>query len=132
MMNITHEEKLKIFERKVLRSINGPVQDTNNEWRVRTNQEIEALTKDENIVRFIKSQRLARYGHVNRMEDNKHVKAIMKCNPIDRRSRGRPKTRWKDEVEADLRAMKITNWRTSVEDKLAWKKIVEQAETRPG
>jgi hypothetical protein len=50
MMNITHEEKLKIFERKILRSIYGPVQHTNNEWRVRTNQETEALMKEENIV----------------------------------------------------------------------------------
>jgi hypothetical protein len=49
----------------------------------------------------------------------------MKWNPNDRRSRGRPKTRWKDHVGADLRAMKITNWRTRIEDKLAWKKIVE-------
>jgi hypothetical protein len=57
--------------------------------------------KQENIVRFIKSQRLAWYGHVNRMEDNKNVKAITKWNPIDRRSRGRPKTRCKDDVEAD-------------------------------
>ena len=47
--------------------------------------------KEENIFRFIKSQKLAWYGHVNRMED-KNVKAIMKGNPIDRRSRGRPKT----------------------------------------
>jgi hypothetical protein len=52
----TYEEKLKIFERKILRSIYGPVQDSNNEWRVRTNQEIEALMKEENIVRLIKSQ----------------------------------------------------------------------------
>jgi hypothetical protein len=66
------------------------------------------------------------------MEDNKNVKVIMKWNPTDRRSRGRPKTRWKDDVEADLRAMKITNWKTSIEDKLAWKKIVEQAKTHPG
>jgi hypothetical protein len=65
--------------------------------------------KEENIVRFIKSQRLAWYGHVNRMEDNKNVNAIMKWNLIDRRSRGRPKTRWKDDVESDLRARKITN-----------------------
>jgi hypothetical protein len=34
VMNITHEAKLKIFERKILRSIYGPVQDTNNQWRV--------------------------------------------------------------------------------------------------
>jgi hypothetical protein len=133
MMNTTHEEKLKILERKILRSIYGPVQDTSNEWRVRTNREIEALIKEENIVQFIKSQRLAWYGDVNRMEDNKNVKAIMKWNPVDRRSLGRPKTRWKDDVEADVRAMKITNWRTRIEDKLAWKKkIVEQAKTHPG
>jgi hypothetical protein len=66
------------------------------------------------------------------MEDNKNVKAIMNWNPIGRRSRGRPKTRWKDDVEADLHAMKITNWRTRIEDKLAWKNIVEQAKTHPG
>jgi hypothetical protein len=131
MMNITHEEKLKIFERKILRSIYGPVQDSNNEWRVRTNQ-VEALMKEENIVRFIKSQRLAWYGHVNRMEDNKNVKAITKWNPADRRSRGRPKTRWIDEVEADLRAINITNWKTNVEDKLAWKRIIEQVKIHPG
>jgi hypothetical protein len=70
--------KLKIFERKILRSAYEPVQDTNNKWRVRTNQEIEALIKEENIVRFAKSQRLAWYGHINRMKDNKNVKAIMK------------------------------------------------------
>jgi hypothetical protein len=124
MMNITHEEKLKIFERKLLRSIYGPVQDSNNEWRVRTNQEIEGLIKEENIVQFIKSQRLAWYGHINRTEDNKNVKAIKKWNPTDRRPCGRPKTRWKDDVEADLHAMKIRNWKTSIDDKLAWKKIV--------
>ena len=32
---------------------------SNNELRVTTNQEIEALMKEENIIRFIKSQRLA-------------------------------------------------------------------------
>jgi hypothetical protein len=55
----------------------------------------------------------------------------MKWNPTDR-SRGRPKTRWKDDVEAVLRAMKITKWKTSVEVKLAWKKIVQQVKTHSG
>jgi hypothetical protein len=36
-----------------------------------------------------------------------------------------------DDVEADLHAIKITNWKTSTQDKLAWK-IVEQAKTHPG
>jgi hypothetical protein len=88
--------------------------------------------KEENIVRIIKSQRLAWYGHVNRTEDNKNVKATIKWNPVDRRSRGRPKTRWTDDIETDVRAIKFTNWKRSIEDKLAWKKIVEQAKTHPG
>ena len=46
------------------------------------------------------------------MKDNENVKTIMTWNPIDRRSRGRPKSRWKDVVEADLRAINITNWKT--------------------
>jgi hypothetical protein len=65
------------------------------------------------------------------MEDNKNVKATMKWKPIDRKSHERPKTRWKDNAEADLRAMKITNCKTSIEYKLAWKKIVEQGKTHP-
>jgi hypothetical protein len=65
------------------------------------------------------------------LEDNKNVKAVMKWNRIDRMSRGRPKSRWKDDVKVNLRAMKITNRKTNVEDKLAWKKIVEQAKTHP-
>ena len=55
----------------------------------------------------------------------------MKWNPIDRRSHGRPKTRWKNDVEADIHVMKITNSNTSIEDKLAWKKAVEQAKPHP-
>ena len=69
------------------------------------------------------------YGHINRMEDNRNVKDIMNWNPIDRRLRGRPKTRWKDDVETDLCAMKITEWKKKAEDKLIWKKIVKQAKT---
>ena len=88
--------------------------------------------KGENIVRFIKSQRLAWYGHINRMEDNRNVKAIINWNPTDRRLRGRPKTRWKDDVEIDLHAVKITEWKKRAEVKLIWKKIVEQAKIPTG
>jgi hypothetical protein len=35
-MMITHEEELKIFERKILRSVYGPVQDSNNELKEQT------------------------------------------------------------------------------------------------
>jgi hypothetical protein len=34
------------------------------------NEELNTLLKGKNIVRFIKSQRIRRLGHVERMEDN--------------------------------------------------------------
>jgi hypothetical protein len=45
----------------------------NNIWRIRYIEEIKALLKREDIVRFIKSQRLRWLGHVERMEDKTSV-----------------------------------------------------------
>jgi hypothetical protein len=41
-----------------LEKIYGPTQDNDGKWRIKTNEELEILIKKENIVRFIKSQRL--------------------------------------------------------------------------
>ena len=46
------EEALLIFKRKMLRRIYGPKYE-NGEWKSRTNQELEEITKDESIVRWI-------------------------------------------------------------------------------
>jgi hypothetical protein len=47
-------QKLLIFERKILRKIYGSVKDQDN-WRIRTNSELDALTGGVNIVRCIKA-----------------------------------------------------------------------------
>jgi hypothetical protein len=51
------ERELAIFERKILRKIYGPVKE-NELWRIRQNDELEAIIKGKNIVRFIKCQRI--------------------------------------------------------------------------
>jgi hypothetical protein len=57
------ERILAVFERKILRKIYGPVKE-NELWRIRRNDELEDLIKRENIVRFIKSQRIRWLGHI--------------------------------------------------------------------
>jgi hypothetical protein len=47
-------QKLLIFERKFLRKIYDPVKHRNN-WRIRTNSELDTLTGGVNIVRYIKA-----------------------------------------------------------------------------
>jgi len=43
----------------LLRKIFGPVQDENGIWRIRKNQELNELIGSADIVRFIKSRRMA-------------------------------------------------------------------------
>jgi hypothetical protein len=45
---------------------------------------------------------------------------------------GRPRLRWMDQAEEDLKRMKIVGWMAKVEDRQEWNRIVEQTKTHPG
>ena len=51
-----------------MRKIYGPVKE-NELWRIRQTDILEAIIKAENIVRFIKCQRIRWLGHIERMQD---------------------------------------------------------------
>jgi hypothetical protein len=64
-MTVTNQNRLLVFERRVLRKIYGPSQDNDGAWRIKTNEESENRIKKKNIVRFIKSRcRLRWAAHV--------------------------------------------------------------------
>ena len=91
--------------------IYGPTLDSDGTWRIKTNEELEMLIKKKNIVRFTKSQRLRWAAHVIRMDTTRTVKKLTECEPCSSRPGGRPRLRWLDQVEEDLKKMKVRNWR---------------------
>ena len=121
--------KLRVFERKVLRRIYGPTKVKDGTWRIKSNEELNRLTGNKNIINYIKAQRLAWFGHVHRMPDNSMVKKVYEWSPTLTRSLGRPKNRWEDDIKSDITRMKITNWEDCIRNPIKWKKLVEKAKT---
>jgi len=64
---LTKKEALLIFERKIFRRMYGPKYE-NGEWKSRTNRELEEMKRGENIVKWIKGQRISWLGHLDRMD----------------------------------------------------------------
>ena len=73
--------KLKVFERKVLRRIYGPTKQRDGTWRIKTNEELNRFIDNKNIINYIKTQRLAWFGHVHRMPHTSMVKKYMSGHP---------------------------------------------------
>ena len=97
-----NEQQLRIFERKILRKIFGPVQDENGIWRIRKNHDLNEVTGNADIVRFIESRRMAWLEHVMRMDGGRMHRRIIEWKPMGRRIRGRPRKRWIEDVEEDI------------------------------
>jgi hypothetical protein len=64
-----NEDKLKIFERKILRKIYSPSY-INGVWRTKYNDGLHKLFKELNIVQSIKINRLKWLGYIRRMDES--------------------------------------------------------------
>jgi len=98
-------------------------------WRMKTNQEINDILKRQNIIGFIKKQRLNWLGHVERMAEDNNVQKIKRWKHMSKRPIGRPKIRWEDDVLEDIKSMNVRNWKNVAQNSDRWKKVVEQART---
>ena len=132
MLTASDENQLYIFERKILRKIYGPTQNPDGTWRIETNDELRHRMKQEDTIKFIKSQRLRWAAHVVRMENTRTARKITELTPYKTRPVGRPRLRWMNQVEEDLKRMKTAGLKKKVEDRQGWNRIVEQTEIHPG
>jgi hypothetical protein len=96
------------------------------------NYELNKLTGNADIVKFIKSRRIAWPGQVMQMDDKRTPKRILQWKPIGTRTRGRPRKRWIVGPEEDLQIMGVRRWRKQCEERAEWKKITEKAKTHSG
>ncbi|GFX20552.1 endonuclease-reverse transcriptase [Trichonephila clavipes] len=55
------------------------------------------------VTQVIRSSRLRWLGHIWRSSENNQTRAYTFKNPMGSRTRGRPLTRWIDDVENDLK-----------------------------
>jgi hypothetical protein len=111
--------------------IYGPKYE-DGEWKSRTNRELEGLTKGENIVKWIKGQRISWLGHLERMEEDRMPIKIFTQETDGTRRRGRPRKGWREEVERDLEMLGERRWRELVIDREKWRGTFRQAKAHSG
>jgi len=68
-------------------------------------------------------------GHVERMAEDNIVQRIKRWKHMSKRTTGRPKTRWEDDVLGDVKNMNLRNWKKVAQNRDSWKEVAEQART---
>jgi hypothetical protein len=94
--------------------------------------ELNELIGHADIVRFIKSRRIAWLGHVMRMDEKRIPKRVLEWKPTGRTIRGRPRKRWVEDIEEDVQALGIRGWRKFSKERTEWRRITEKAKTHSG
>jgi len=83
-------------------------------------------------VKWIKGQSISWLGHLERMEEDRMPKKIFTQELEGTRRRGRPRKRWKEEVERDFQVLGVRRWRELVADRKKWRDTVRQAKAHSG
>jgi hypothetical protein len=127
-LNISVENALRIFERKLIRKIYRPVCE-DGVSRVRSNSEINSLLQGEDTVRHAKSLRLSWLGH---MESERTPKCLLNGEFFGVHRRGSPRKRWFQDVKDDLRQMRIGKWKDKAQEQNTWRLIVKEVKAHQG
>jgi hypothetical protein len=102
-LTLREEQRLRVFQNRVLRRIFGPMRDeATGEWRRLHNEELNDLYSSPNIIRVIKGRRMRCAGHVARMVEKRGAHRILVGRPEGRRPLGRPTHLWEDNIKTDV------------------------------
>ena len=100
---LREENRLKVFENRVLRRIFGSKRDeVIVERRKLRNEELNDLYSSPKILRVIRSRRMRWAGHVARMGEGRGMYRVLVEKREGKRPVGRPRRRWEDNNKMDL------------------------------
>jgi hypothetical protein len=127
ILTLRREQRLRVFENRVLRRIFGPKRDQmTGQWRTLHNEELNDLCSSPNIIRVIKSRRMRWAGHVARMGEKRGAYRILVGRPEGRRPLGRPRCRWEDNIKMDFQDVGGTmDWIELAQDRERWRAVVK-------
>jgi hypothetical protein len=66
------------------------------------------------------------------MEDDAVPKRMINGELYSTRRKGRPRMRWQEEDENDLKRMKVTEWKEKTRNREQWRLVVDEAKAHPG
>jgi len=71
-----------VFESKVLRRIFGPTKERDGTWKIKTNDDLDELIRQKNIINYIQVQILIWFGYLHRMSEGRMVKKGYMWKPM--------------------------------------------------
>ena len=112
-LTASQENKLQVAQRAMERKILGVT------WQDRkSNSWLRERTKIRDIMFTVKNSKWRWAGHVCRQEAERWTRKTTEWRPwYGKRARGRPKTRWRDEIDKELGKV---SWRRMAEDRSWW------------
>jgi hypothetical protein len=122
---LREERRLRVPKR-----IFGPKRDEiRGEWRKLHNEELNDLYSSPSIFRVIKSRRMRCKGQVARMGESKGVYKVLVGRPEGMRPLGRPRHRWKDNINMDLQEVRCEgmDWIYLADDRDRWRALLNSA-----
>ncbi|KAJ4447184.1 hypothetical protein ANN_09185 [Periplaneta americana] len=129
-LTLREEDRLRVFENKVLRKIFGArrMKLQENEGKVH-NIELHALYSSPVIIRNIKSRRLRWARHVARMGESRNAYRVLVGRTEGKRPLGIPRRRWEDNIKIDFREVGYDDrdWINLAEDRDHWRAYVRAA-----
>jgi len=116
-----------VFESRVLSRMFGRKgEEVRGKWRKIHNEKLYGLYCSPSIVRVLKSRRMRWAGHVARVGERRCVCRVLVGKPEGKRSLGRPRRRWQDNIKMDIREVGCggMDWSDLAQDKDSWRALV--------